>query len=35
VQLIGRQKGMQNAKVDAIVALLDQRRAANRKKAAA
>jgi len=35
VQLIGRQKGMSNAKVDAIVALVDQRLEANRKKAAA
>ena len=35
VQLIGRQKGMSNPKVDAIVALVDQRLQANRKKAAA
>jgi hypothetical protein len=35
VQLIARQKGMQNAKVDAIVSLVDERLAANRKKAAA
>jgi len=35
VQLIGRQKGMSNAKVDAIVALVDARLEANRKKAAA
>jgi hypothetical protein len=35
VQLIAKQKGMQNAKVDAIVALVDERLAANRKKAAA
>ncbi len=35
VQLIGRQKGMSNPKVDAIVALVDQRLEANRKKAAA
>jgi hypothetical protein len=35
VQLIGRQKGMSNSKVDAIVALVDERLAANRKKAAA
>jgi len=35
VQLIGRQKGMQNDKVDAIVALVDSRLDANRKKAAA
>jgi hypothetical protein len=35
VQLIGRQKGMTNPKVDAIVALVDERLAANRKKAAA
>jgi hypothetical protein len=35
VQLIGRQKGMSNPKVDAIVALVDERLAANRKKAAA
>jgi hypothetical protein len=35
VQLIGRQKGMSNLKVDAIVALVDQRLEANRKKAAA
>ena len=32
---IGRQKGMSNPKVDAIVALVDQRLDANRKKAAA
>lgn len=35
VQLIARQKGMQNKYVDAIVALVDERLAANRKKAAA
>jgi len=35
VQLIARQKGMQNDKVDAIVALVDARLAANRAKAAA
>ncbi|HEV2628350.1 MAG TPA: hypothetical protein VGV41_06875 [Pseudolabrys sp.] len=35
VQLIARQKGMQNDKVDAIVALVDSRLDANRKKAAA
>jgi hypothetical protein len=35
VQLIAKQKGMQNTKVDAIVALVDERLAANRKKAAA
>ena len=35
VQLIARQKGMTNAKVDAIVALVDARLEANRKKAAA
>ena len=35
VQLIAKQKGMQNAKVDGIVALVDERLAANRKKAAA
>ena len=35
VQLIARQKGMSNPKVDAIVALVDERLAANRKKAAA
>jgi hypothetical protein len=35
VQLIARQKGMQNAKVDAILALVAERLAANRKKAAA
>lgn len=35
VQLIGRQKGMSNPKVDAIVALVDRRLEANRKKAAA
>jgi len=35
VQLIAKQKGMQNDKVDAIVALVDARLAANRKKAAA
>jgi len=35
VQLIARQKGMQNDKVDAIVALVDERLEANRKKAAA
>jgi len=35
VQLIARQVGMQNAKVDAIVALVDARLDANRKKAAA
>jgi hypothetical protein len=35
VQLLARQKGMSNAKVDAIVALVDSRLEANRKKAAA
>jgi hypothetical protein len=35
VQLIARQKGMQNKYVDAIVALVDSRLEANRKKAAA
>jgi hypothetical protein len=35
VQLIAKQKGMQNAKLDGIVALVDGRLAANRKKAAA
>jgi hypothetical protein len=35
VQLIAKQKGMSNAKVDAIVALVDKRLDANRKKAAA
>jgi hypothetical protein len=35
VQLLARQKGMSNAKVDAIVALVDARLEANRKKAAA
>jgi hypothetical protein len=35
VQLLARQKGMSNAKVDAIVALVDARLDANRKKAAA
>jgi hypothetical protein len=35
VQLIARQKGLRNAKVDAIVALVDARLEANRKKAAA
>jgi hypothetical protein len=35
VQLIARQKGMNNARVDAIVALVDRRLEANRKKAAA
>lgn len=35
VQLIGRQKGMTNPAVDAIVALVDSRLEANRKKAAA
>jgi hypothetical protein len=35
VQLIAKQKGMQNKYVDAIVALVDERLAANRKKAAA
>ncbi|MBX6327572.1 MAG: hypothetical protein IRY89_03275 [Pseudolabrys sp.] len=35
VQLIARQKGMSHPKVDAIVALVDQRLEANRKKAAA
>jgi hypothetical protein len=35
VQLIARQKGMQNKYVDAIVALVDERLAANRKNAAA
>ena len=35
VQLIGRQKDMSNPKVDAIVALVDRRLQANRKKAAA
>jgi hypothetical protein len=35
VQLIGRQKGMSNPTVDAIVALVDSRLDANRKKAAA
>jgi hypothetical protein len=35
VQLIARQKGMRNDKVDAIVALVDARLDANRKKAAA
>ena len=35
VQLIAKQKGMQNKYVDAIVALGDERLAANRKKAAA
>ncbi len=35
VQLIGRQKGMTNPKVDAIVALVDQRLEANRNKATA
>jgi len=35
VQLIARQRGMQNDKVDAIVALVDSRLEANRKKAAA
>jgi hypothetical protein len=34
VQLIGRQKGMTNPAVDAIVALVDSRLEANRKKAA-
>jgi len=35
VQLIGLQKGLRNAEVDATVALVDARLAANRKKAAA
>ncbi len=35
VQLLGKQKGMSNAKVDAIVALVDKRLADNRAKAAA
>jgi hypothetical protein len=35
VQLIARQKGMSNAAIDAQVALVDERLAANRKKAAA
>jgi len=35
VQLIAKQKGMQNKYVDGIVALVDERLAANRKKAAA
>ena len=35
VQLLAKQKGMSNAKVDAIVALVDARLDANRKKAAA
>jgi hypothetical protein len=35
VQLIARQLGMTNPKVDAIVALVDARLDANRKKAAA
>ena len=35
VQLIARQKGMSNKSVDAIVALVDRRLEANRKKAAA
>jgi hypothetical protein len=35
VQLIARQKGMSNKSVDAIVALVDHRLGANRKKAAA
>jgi hypothetical protein len=35
VQLIAKQKGMSNPAVDAIVALVDERLAANRKKAAA
>jgi hypothetical protein len=35
VQLIGKQKGMSNKAVDAIVALVDRRLDANRKKAAA
>jgi hypothetical protein len=35
VQLLAKQKGMSNAKVDAIVALVDKRLADNRKKAAA
>jgi hypothetical protein len=34
VQLIGRQKGRIHPAIDAIVALVDQRLAANRKKAA-
>jgi hypothetical protein len=35
VQLIARQKGMQSDILDAVVALVDQRLDANRKKAAA
>ena len=35
VQLIAKQKGMRNNKLDGIVALVDERLAANRKKAAA
>ena len=34
VQLIAKQKGLSNAKVDAIVALVDKRLDENRKKAA-
>jgi hypothetical protein len=35
VQLIGKQKGMSHPTLDAVVALVDERLAANRKKAAA